>query len=176
MYPLIRTATTLIKARYRPRLDTDQEATLTLRVGLTDVDVFGELNNARHLNAMELGRWDHAQRIGFMPIMRARKWGVVVGGVSIRYRRRIPFLARYTVTTRLLCHDSRWFYFLQETKRKEKICSSALIKAGASSKEGLVDAPRVLSALGVAEWSPPVPPWVQAWIDAEGQRPWPEIG
>lgn len=54
--------------------------------------------------------------------------GVAIGGASIRYRRRIPFLTKFTLTTELICHDGRWIYFLQETHVKGKICSSALMK------------------------------------------------
>jgi len=38
---------------------------------------------------------------------------------------------------------SRWFYFLQEMHRKNKICFSALLKAGVTSKNGLVPASEV---------------------------------
>jgi len=173
MYPFLRTAITLFKARSRPRLALDDESILQMRAGLTDIDMFFELNNARHLNMMEVGRWDYSQRVGFFTLMRSRRWAVVVGGASIRYRRRIPFWARYQLHTRMLCHDGRWFYFLQQTIRHEQICSSALIKAGVSAKTGLVPAPEVAAAMGSPDWGHEVPEWVAAWIDAEGQRPWP---
>jgi len=172
MYPLLRTFTTIYRARNRPTLDIDDESLLNLRVGLSDIDIFGELNNARHLSMMELGRWDYSQRIGFFSLMRKNKWAVVVGGASLRYRRRLPFWSRYQLSTRMLCHDGRWFYFLQETKRNNEVCSSALVKAGVSAKQGLVDAPIVIAAMGMAGWGEQMPDWVQAWIEAEGMRPW----
>ena len=101
----------LIKARYRSPLNIEDESVLNLRAEFTDVDMFMELNNARYLNYMELGRWDYSQRVGFISLMRKQKWGVAVGGASIRYRRRIPFLKKYTMTTKLICHDGRWLYF-----------------------------------------------------------------
>ncbi len=173
MYPYIKLATTLLKARRLPRLDVDDTSVLEFRPGITDIDIFGELNNARFFNYMELGRWDYSYRIGFVDVIRQKKWGLVVGGASIRYRRRIPFLKKFSLTTRVICHDSRWFYFLQETYIGEQICSSALVKAGASSKDGLVPATEVAIALGRASWGKEIPGWVQAWIEAEGQRPWP---
>ncbi len=174
MYPFVRTALTILRASRRARLGVDDTSTLVLRVGINDVDIFGELNNARHLNMMELGRWDYSQRLGFIALMRKQRWAVVVGGASIRYRRRLRFWQKYTLSSRILCHDSRWFYFLQETHRNNQICSSALVKAGVSASSGLIPAPEVLEALGVdANWCSHVPDWVVAWIDAEGQRPWP---
>jgi acyl-CoA thioesterase FadM len=173
MYPYLRLLTTLWKARRQPALDIDDVSRVAFRAGPGDIDVFGELNNARQLVFFELGRWDYSQRVGFIPIMRKKRWGLVVGGASIRYRRRVPFMQRFTVTTRMLCHDQRWFYFLQEIHRDDQVCSSGLLKAGVTSRDGLVPAGEVAAAMGQPDWGNQIPPWVQAWIDAEGQRPWP---
>ncbi len=172
MYPYIKLSTTLLRSRFRPRLEIEDCASLECRAGITDVDAFMELNHARQILYMELGRWDYSQRVGFVELMRRRRWGITVGGVSIRYRRRVGFLQRFTLTTQAICHDSRWFYFLQEIRRGELLCSSALIKAGAVDGSGLLPAPRVLDALGRGDWDPPTPEWVEAWIEAEGRRPW----
>lgn len=173
MYPYLKFMSTLIRAKYRPKLDLTDTSALNFRVGVTDADMFMELNNARYLNFMELGRWDYSLRVGFIQMMRKNKWGIAVGGASIRYRRRIPFLTKFTLTTQLLCHDGRWFYFLQETLRNNQICASALIKAGVTSKQGLVTATEVTKAFGRPDFGTQIPNWIAAWIEAEGQRPWP---
>ncbi len=173
MYPFIKTAITLIKAKYRTPLTLADASVLNERAGFSDIDIFFELNNARYLNYMELGRWDFSQRTGFYKLMKSKKWGVAVGGASIRYRRRIPFLSKFTVTSKIICHDGRWMYFLQEFHQKDKICASALMKVCVTSKEGLVPAPEVLSELGEADHFAKMPKWVNAWIEAESQRPWP---
>jgi len=173
MYPYLKLVITLLKARNRPKLEIEETGVLHCRARFTDIDIFGELNNARYFNYMELGRWDYSLRVGFVDLMRRKNWGIAVGGASIRYRRRIPFLKKFTLTTKMICHDQRWFYFLQETHIGEKICSSALIKAGVTSKEGLVPATEVAIALNKEGWGEDIPDWVQAWIDAEGLRPWP---
>ena len=173
MYPYLKLAITLFKARNRPKLEIEERSVLHLRPGITDIDIFMELNNARYFNLMELGRWDYSYRVGFVGLMRRNKWGLAVGGASIRYRRRIPYLKKFTLNTEMICHDGRWFYFLQETYIGDKICSSALIKAGVTSRDGLVPATEVATALGKDGWGEQMPDWVKAWIDAEGQRPWP---
>ena len=80
---------------------------------------------------------------------------------------------RFTVTTQMLCHDQRWFYFQQEIYRGGEICTSGLLKAGVTSRGGLVPATEVVQAMGEPDWGNDIPGWIQAWIDAEGQRPWP---
>ena len=176
MYPFIKTALTLFKAKRRPPLKFEDASVLHARVGITDTDIFMELNNARYLNYMELARWDFSQRVGFYDLMRRKKWGVAVGGASIRYRRRIPFLSKFTVTSKMITHDGRWMYFLQEfhreIKSEQKICASALMKVCVTSKDGLVPAPEVIEALGEEDIFTEMPEWVTAWIEAESLRPW----
>lgn len=174
MYHYLKLASVLIKARYRTRLDIDDTSRLHCRVGVTDVDPFMELNHASHIAYMELGRWDFSSRIGFIELMREHGWGITVGGVFIRYRRRVPFWHKFDLTTRAICHDGRWFYFLQQVERNDQICSSALIKAGAVNPSGLVPATEVLAAKGYDDWGHEMPDWVAALIEAEGKRPWPE--
>ena len=173
MYPFLKLSATLIRASFRTKLNIEDKSILKLRAGLTDIDMFMELNNARYFTYMELGRWDFSYRVGFVSLMKRHKWGIAIGGASVRYRRRIPFLSKFTLTTQLICHDGRWFYFLQEIHRENKICFSALMKAGVTSKSGLVPASEVIKSMGRENWNPDIPPWVSAWIDAEGQRPWP---
>ncbi|MDZ7828792.1 MAG: thioesterase family protein [Halofilum sp. (in: g-proteobacteria)] len=173
MYPFLKWATTVLRARRRPPLCPGDDSVLECRVGLTDIDLFTELNNARYLHYMELGRWDYSQRVGFVRVMREHKWGIAVGGASIRYRRPIRLFARFTLATRLVCHDGRWFYFLQEVYARDRICASGLMKVGATSSEGLVPAPEVVDALGWEDVWGELPDWVSAWIEAEGKRPWP---
>ena len=122
---------------------------------------------------MELGRWDYSYRVGFLQLMRSKQWGVAVGGASIRYRRRIPLYSKFTVTSTLICHDGRWFYFLQEFHRGNTICASALMKVCAVSKDGLIPATEVIGELG-ENLDSEIPDWVNAWIEAEGMRPWPQ--
>ena len=172
MYPIFRFARVILKARFREKIDFHEESILNYRVGLSDVDMFMELNNARYFNYMELGRWDYSYRVGFLNLMRSKNWGVAVGGASIRYRRRIPLHHKFSVTTKLICNDGRWFYFLQEFHMKETICASALMKVCAVSKRSLVPASEVIREMG-EEMDSDVPDWVNAWIEAEGLRPWP---
>lgn len=173
MYPYFRLAAILLTARHRPALGIDERAEVDFRVGLFDADIFGELNNARYLTFAELARWDYSMRVGFVKIMRQKSWGLAVGGVSLRYRRRIPLFRKFSVTAELVCHDGRWFYFLQEFHSRGRICASALLKVGATSKQGLVPAAEVVDEVG-QQVSAEMPQWVSAWIDAESQRPWPD--
>jgi acyl-CoA thioesterase FadM len=174
MYPYLKLASTLIKAKFNSKLALDEGSILKFRAGFTDIDPFIELNTARYFIYMELGRWDFSSRVGFLKLMRSKKWGVAVGGSSVRFRRRIPFLRKFTLTTQLICHDGRWFYFLQETHMNDRICSSALMKIGITSKSGLVPSAEVLEKMNRTDWDCKIPDWINDWLTAESQRPWPK--
>lgn len=174
MYPYIKLLSVLIKSRFRSKLKLDDSCSIVFRAGLTDIDLFMELNHARYLSLMEIARWDFVSRIGFLGFMVKKKWGIAMGAVNIRYRRRIPLFAKFKITTTMICHDGRWVYLLQEFHRENKICASALVKGGIISKEGLVNAPVVAKAMGNENWGDEIPEWVNAWVEAEGQRPWPK--
>ncbi len=176
MYPYLRSARVLLAAQFRPRLDFDGESVVKLRIGLGDIDIFPEVNNGRHLTLMDMGRFDLAVRSGFWKAVHREGWGLTVGGASVRFRHRVPPLCRVHLRTRIVGHDDRWFYFHQTMERDRRVCSAALVRTGVTARGGLVTVERVLEATGRAGWSPELPEWVQAWIDAESQRPWPESG
>ena len=153
-------------------MDLEDESVLKMRVFFGDMDIYPELNNGRHLTLMDMGRMDLAQRTGLLRIVHEQKWGFAVAGASVRYRHRIKAFHRFRLHTRIVAIDDRWFYFHQNTVRKGKIHSSALVRAGITSKQGLVPTKKVLYALRKQDWNPGMPYWVQAWSEAEELRPW----
>ena len=173
MYPYFRTVRVLVGSRFGPRLGIADEGCLTLRAWPGDLDFYPEVNNGRQLTLMDLGRLDFAARTGLLELVHRKKWGLVVGGASVRFRRRLPPFRKFLLKTRLTGHDERWFYFHQRTERDGAICSAALLRAGIRRAGGLVPAVEVLREIGEAEWDPDLPGWVEAWIEAEGRRPWP---
>jgi acyl-CoA thioesterase FadM len=106
-----------------------------------------------------------------MRIAHRKNWGFVVAGASVRYRHKLPPWRRFTLYTKVVGFDKRWFYFHQQTKRNGQTCSSALIRAGLKNPDGLVPVKDVLEAMGEQTWEPELPDWVNAWIEAEEMRP-----
>ena len=172
MYPYLRLFQTLIKAKFGSSLSMDEEGVLKMRVFFGDIDFYPELNNGRHLTLMDIGRLDLAERIGLLRIVHKQKWGFAVAGASVRYRHRLKAFKPFRLHTRIVAIDNRWFYFHQSTVRKGKIHSSALVRAGITSNQGLVPVKEVLDELGMSDWNPDMPKWVKAWAEAEELRPW----
>lgn len=171
MYPYLRVARVLVRAAFKPRADLDDASELALRVRPSDIDAYPEMNNGRFWTLMDLGRYDLAFRMGLMQMARRQGWFFVVAGGSIRYRRRLPPFARFVLRTRLVGHDGRWFYFVQEFVHRERIAAQAVVRAGLRTKTAAVPSTTVLGAVGREDWAPPLPDWVKAWIAAEEARP-----
>jgi len=171
MYPYFRLLKVMTCARFGRKLNIDAQSILTFRAWPGDIDVFPEMNNGRQLTVMDLGRFDLGVRTGLMSLAHRNKWGFAVAGASVRYRKRIRPFRKFTLHSRLLGHDERWFYFLQEYRCREAVCSSALIRAAVTSRSGLVPVLEVLQAMGSGDWNPGLPDWVRAWIEADDLRP-----
>lgn len=172
MYPYFRLIRLFATKRSRQKLSINDESILSMRVCLTDIDPFMELNNGRHLTIMDFGRFDLAIRSGLLTVVKQKKWGLTVAGASVRYRHRLKFMQRYKLHSQVVGYDDRWFYFHQKTVCNGKIHSSALIRTAVTSSNGIVNTSTVLKEMGYEKTDSIIPDWVKAWSDADELRPW----
>ncbi len=153
-----------------PSITIQDKAIIKTRVWLSDIDVYPELNNGRHLTLMDLGRFDLGYRMGLFKVLRKQKWGLMVAGNFTRYRRRLLLFQKFSIETEIVGYDDRWYYFYQKTIRNELIHSSALIRTAVTSKNGIVPAKDVTAAMGIP-YAPSVPDWVHDWIQLHEVSP-----
>ena len=175
MYPYLRLFWVLTRARLGAKVAHGWgHHTLRLRAWPTDIDVYPEVNNGRHLVLMDLGRYDLAVRLGLTKVLRKQKWAFIIGGSTVRYRHRLRPFRRFELHTDLIGATDRWFIFHQWTVQRGQPCSSALIKAGVTRKGGLVRPSEVMSVLhGGPLREPVLSTWVETWLAADEMRPWP---
>lgn len=142
-----------------PRLDAFEADVVRMRVWPNDIDFNFHLNNARYLSVMDYGRVRLLARTGLLtPALKAH-WAPLVGGVWITYRRSLALWARYTLATRLVCWDERWFYMEQAFTGKDGLAAVGWVK-GALHDPGnraVVEPQHILDIAQPGLVSPPIP-------------------
>ena len=173
MYPYFRMFKELWKYRQAPALGILDAHISTHRIWPFDLDPWMELNNGRTLTLFDLGRIPLGKRTGLHHALRENGWGLTVAGNSTRYRRRVTLFQRLTQVSRAIGWDDRFIYLEQSFWRGEECTAHMLLRMAVISKGGMIAPERVLTVLGADTISPDLPQWVQNWIAADSQRPWP---
>lgn len=158
-----------LRALRRPRIGLLDDSVLSMRVRLTDCDVYRHVNNGRYLSLMDMGRIDLVTRCGAMRIFRRNRWSAVAGGATIRFRRELRLGTRYELHTRCVGWEDTWWFFEQQFLRPD-----GSLAARAYAKVTILDAAhkripaaRVVEALGVDPESPPLPAGLVAWQSSD---------
>ncbi|PTW44840.1 thioesterase family protein [Rhodovulum kholense] len=140
-----------------------------------DLDMWMELNNGRTLTLLDLGRLPLAQRVGLIGVLRRERWSLTMAGVSVRYRRRVRMFDAFEIRSRCVGWDEKFLYIEQGMWRNGDCANHALYRSAVTDRNGIVPTVRLMAAMGREIAPPPLPDWVQAWIAAEAERPWPPM-
>jgi acyl-CoA thioesterase FadM len=140
-----------------PRMGALETDVIPMRVWPNDIDFNLHLNNARYLSVMDYGRVHMLARAGVLGPAIKQRWQPLVGGIWITYRRPLPLLARFTLTTRLECWDERWFYIEQSFLGPEGFAATAWVKGALRESGGVVTPQRVMDLAQPGIVSPPLP-------------------
>lgn len=176
MFPFVRLAKDLFLARRQPDLGLTDLHVSHHMVWPWDLDGFLELNNGRALTLYDLGRLGLGWRAGLVKVLKRERWGLTMAGSSVRYRRRLRVFERFEMRSRAVCWDDKFTYIEQSMWKADGECAShVLYRSCVTDRNGIVPPAKVLAAMGQDATSPPVPDWIDAWIKAEAQRPWPPM-
>lgn len=173
MYPFARMFKESWKYRHAPALPLTGTHISHHRCWPWDLDPWRELNNGRTLTLYDLGRIPLGQRTGLHRVLAANRWGMTVAGNTTRYRKRVRLFDRLEMHSRCIGWDHRFLYMEQSMWKGGDCTSHMLLRSAITSKSGIVPPEQMLVALGHPTQSPALPDWVQAWIAADAQRPWP---
>lgn len=173
MYPFVRLAKELFVARKQAPLPIMGEHVSHHRCWPWDIDGFMEMNNGRILTILDLGRTGLAQRVGLLKALQENRWGMTMAGASVRYRKRIRPFIKFRVVSRTIGWDDKFFYLDQSIWIGDECATQALYRSAVTDKNGIVRPRRLFDHVGFDGDRPPLPAWVQGWIDADATRPWP---
>lgn len=177
MYPFARLIKEILVHRNDPPLGLGEEHLSHHICWPWDMDPWMELNNGRTLTLFDLGRIPFMRLSGMSRVMRAREWGIAAAGASVRYRRRVTAFQRLTMRSRALGWDARFIYMEQAMFSRGEATAHILIRLAITrrGKGGIIAPAELDRALGGSGESPALPDWVQDWVHAEAQRPWPPM-
>lgn len=175
MYPYLRMFKELWKFRNAPALPLLGCHISHHRCWPQDIDPWRELNNGRTLTLYDLGRIPLGQRTGLHDALKRNRWGMTMAGATTRYRRRVRMFERVEMLTRCIGWDAKFIYIEQSMWKDGDCTSHVLQRTAVTSKSGIVPPVQVLAELGQPTQSPALPDWVQAWIAADADRPWPPL-
>jgi acyl-CoA thioesterase FadM len=173
MYPVIRIIKEIITSKTRPALPPLGTHVSHHRCWPQDLDTYLEMNNGRILTILDIGRTGLGIRTGLVRALRQSGWGLTMAGASVRYRKRIRPFAKFRTVSTCVGWDDKFMYLDQSIWIKDTCAAQALYRAAVTDKSGIIHPDRLLAAMGQTGPAPLLPDWVQNWIDADRNRPWP---
>jgi len=153
MIDTLRLARVLGASLTGPQLDLCDPVTLRFRALPRDCDANLHLNNARYLTLMDLGRFALVGRLGLASSMVRQKWGAVVGAVELEFLKEIRLLSAFSLTTRIVGWDQKWFYIEQRFERAGQLAAVGRVQGVFRARGRSLRPAEVIAELG---------PWVQS--------------
>ena len=137
------------------------------RVLPNDLDIYGHMNNGRYLTLMDLGRADWIWRTGLGQLAKKNRWKPLVAASKIRYRKSLTLFKKFSLHTRVIGWDGKWFYIEQVFKKKERLMATAVVKGLFRGPKGNVHPEEVLQMVGKKAESPILTESVRLWVESE---------
>jgi len=161
-----------IRQRVRPlaTLGVLDEECLRLRVWPNDIDLNMHMNNARYLSWMDYGRMHLLARVGLLDHIIRDRWTPLVGAAWMTYRRSLALFAPFTLTSRLVCWDDRWFYLEQTFSGREGLAAVGWVKGALRGPEGVLAPQAVLERIEPGIVSPPIPDVIANWNELTREK------
>lgn len=172
MVVLLRFLKSLVVSLFQPKLEPLGEAVVRMRVWPNDLDLNMHVNSGRYLSFMDIGRVEVIARMRVLRKALAKGWRPINGGTMITFRRSLLLWERFTVRTRILCWDEKWFYFEHVIERGNgDLAAAASARALFRGPAGNVAPAALIELAGHGEIaSPPMPDHIVRWRDAESAR------
>ena len=141
-----------------------------MRVWPSGIDFNFHLNNARYLSMMDYGRMHMLARTRVLDAVVRARWTPLVGAVWMTYRRSLPLWARFTLATRLVCWDERWFYMEHTFTGAAGLAAVGWVKAALRGQHGIVAPQAVLETIEPGITSPPIPETIATWNEITREK------
>jgi acyl-CoA thioesterase FadM len=161
-----------IRAHIRPlnQLGILEEDVLRMRVWPNDTDFNLHMNNARYLGVMDYARTHLLARTRILQHVIRARWQPMVGAVWMTYRRSLPLFSNYSIASRMMCWDERWFYMEQTFTGAQGLAAIGWVKGVLRNREGIVEPQRVIDGVAPGTLSPMMPEAIANWNELTREK------
>jgi hypothetical protein len=119
---------------------------------------------------MDYGRTHLLARTRLLEHILRSRWQPLVGAVWITYRRPLPLLSVYELTSRMVCWDDRWFYIEQTFAGRMGLAAVGWVKGILRDAKGSVEPQAVIDGVARGLVSPPMPEAIAAWNELTREK------
>jgi acyl-CoA thioesterase FadM len=141
-----------------------EASTLHFRVWPNDCDLNIHMNNGRYLTFMDLGRLHLLAQCGLLRHVLVGRWAPILAAADINFVKPLPPFVRFTLITRLLAWDEKYFYIEQRFERRGETVAMAFVKGLFLARGRRLASAEVVEATGASAVSPPMPEALQHWL------------
>lgn len=154
--------TLVFKWDLHPTADALAPVTTSHRVGLRHIDLNFHLNNAHYLSFLDKARLEHSISTGLFSIFRQRG-NFLVANIEISYLKSLLPFQRFTITSRILGWDTRYYFIAHEFRVAGELYATAYVRLVFTRGGKRVNPADILAPLTQAQASPALPPSVLHW-------------
>ncbi len=129
----------------------------------SDCDINMHLTNSRYLAFMDLARTWMTERVGLFAAVMKRRWFPIVNATAITYIRDIKPLQKFTITTKVVGWDHKYFYIEQRFHSKRGLHAIAYVRGVFKRKGGVVAVEEMLEVAGFNDEIPILSPEIMHW-------------
>jgi acyl-CoA thioesterase FadM len=153
-----------------PPLGILDEDVVRMHVWPQDIDFNLHMNNARYLSVMDYARMHLLARSRLLEHVIRSRWQPIVGAVWMTYRRSLPLLSAFTIASRLVCWDDRWFYIEQRFAASKGLAALGWVKGMLRDARGSINPQEALERIAPDVVSPPMPDTIAQWNELTKEK------
>lgn len=148
-----------------PKLDITKEWRADYRVWPTEAEM-SVVENARYGYLLVLERFRFVFCTVMWKICMKRGWTAVMGAQIYKVKRPLHRWQKFTIITKPLSWDDKWFYFEQRIESSGKLVCSAVVSCIFIAKDRKIPTSEILNLIGVHASSPVLSDAVVKFIEA----------
>lgn len=170
---LLRLFIIIFKCFHANRIHLLDESRLTFRCLPTDCDINLHMTNSRYLSFMDLGRLYFAAQLGIAKLFVKQKWSGILNAIELTFVRPIKPFQKFTIVTRLIAWDEKYYYFEQRFITKNTLYAIGLVRGVFLHHGKKVPMEKIQKLIGEQTPHPEFPLVVKHWkelIDLKKER------